>query len=136
MHELPTGDQESEADRFASELLMPSNSIRDELTKLDLPKLVRLKPRWGVSMAALIRKARDVSAISDHEYKQLNIALSTAGYRTNEPVPLHEELPSLVDDAVRQRLDGGELVAELASKALMTPDEFNAIYLERVTDDH
>lgn len=136
MHELPTGDQESEADRFASELLMPSNSIRNELTKLDLPKLVTLKPRWGVSMAALIRKSRDVGAISDHDYKQLNIALSTAGYRTNEPVPLHDESPSLVDHAVRQRLDTGELNGELADKALMTPAEFNAIYLERVTDDH
>ena len=69
------------------------NTIRDELTQLDLPKLVMLKPRWGVSMAALIRKARDVGSISDYDYKQLNIALSTAGYRTNEPVPLHEEFP-------------------------------------------
>ncbi len=134
MHQLPTGDQESEADRFASELLMPSNAIRDELTQLDLPKLVMLKPRWGVSMAALIRKARDVGSISDHDYKQLNIALSTAGYRTNEPVPLHEELPKLVDHAIRQRLDNGEDCAELAAKALMTPDEFNALYLDRESD--
>lgn len=135
MHELPTGDQESESDRFASELLMPSNSIRSELTKLDLPKLVTLKPRWGVSMAALIRKARDVNAITDHDYKQLNIALSTAGYRTNEPVPLHEEQPDLVDQTVHRRLDGGELIQELADKALMTTDEFTSIYLKG-THDH
>jgi Zn-dependent peptidase ImmA (M78 family)/transcriptional regulator with XRE-family HTH domain len=130
MHQLPTDDQESEADRFASELLMPSNAIRDELTELDLPRLVMLKPRWGVSMAALIRKARDVGSISDYDYKQLNIALSTAGYRTNEPVPLHEEFPQLVDRAIRKRLDDGEHFTELAAKALMTPGEFNAIYLE------
>lgn len=136
MHQLPTEDQESEADRFASELLMPSNSIRDELTGLDLPKLVALKPRWGVSMAALIRKARDVGSITDHDYKQLNIALSTAGYRTNEPVPLDDELPRLVDNAVRHRLADGEHLAGLAAKALMTTDEFKAIYLERATDDH
>ena len=86
--------------------------------------------------AALIRKARDVGSISDYDYKQLNIALSTAGYRTNEPVPLHEEFPQLVDHAVRQRLDDGEHFTELAANALMTPGEFNAIYLERVTDDH
>lgn len=135
MHELPTGDQEAEADRFASELLMPSNSIRAELDDLDLAKLVALKPRWRVSMAALIRKARDLNAISDHDYKQLNIALSTAGYRTNEPVPLHAELPRLVDQAVRRHLDAGEDIADLAAKALMTTDEFNRIYLE-VTDDH
>lgn len=137
MHQLPTDDQESEADRFASELLMPSNTIRDELTKLDLPKMVMLKPRWGVSMAALIRKARDVGSISDYDYKRLNIALSTAGYRTNEPVPLHEEFPHLVDLAVRQRLDDGENITDLAAKALMTPNEFDAIYIGRgVTDDY
>lgn len=135
MHELPTEDQESEADRFASELLMPSNSIRSELAGLDLAKLVTLKPRWGVSMAALIRKGRDLNTITDHEYKQLNIALSTAGYRTNEPVQLHAELPGLVDDAIRRRLAAGEDVADLAAQALMNIDEFNQIYLE-VTNDH
>ena len=135
MHELPSSDQESEADRFASELLMPSNSIRSELNDLDLPKLVTLKRRWGASMAALIRKARDVNAITDHDYKQLNIALSTAGYRTNEPVPLHEELPSLVGQAVHRRLDHGELVQQLADKALMTVEEFTSIYLKADHDD-
>jgi len=129
LHELPTPDQESEADRFASELLMPSNTIRPELQGLDLPRLVELKRRWGVSMAALIRKARDVNAISDHDYKRLNIALSTAGYRTNEPVPLHEEQPTLVDQAVHRRLDRGELVQQLADRALMTVDEFSTTYL-------
>lgn len=128
MHELPRSDQEAEADRFASELLMPSNSIRSELTRLDLPKLVHLKPRWGTSMAAIIRKARDVDAISDHDYKQLNIALSTAGYRTNEPIPLHEELPSLVTRAVDQHLREGELIEQLADRALMTVNEFTNVY--------
>ena len=80
-------------------------------------------------MAALIRKARDVGSISDYDYKQLNIALSTAGYRTNEPVPLHEEFPTLVDHAIRQRLDDGD-TSRTAAKALMTPGEFTAIYLE------
>ena len=130
MHTLPTTDQEKEADRFASELLMPSNSIRSELAGLDLPKLVTLKPKWGVSMAALVRKARDVGAITEHDYKQLNIALSTAGYRTSEPVSLHEEFPRLVDQTVRRRLKHGELVQQLADQALMTVDEFSAIYLK------
>jgi Zn-dependent peptidase ImmA (M78 family)/DNA-binding Xre family transcriptional regulator len=134
MHALPAADQESEADRFASELLMPSNAIRDELADLDLAKLVSLKPRWGVSMAALIRKARDVAAINDHEYKQLNIALSTAGYRTNEPVSLHDEIPSLVDREVRRRHQDGADDDELAALALMTLQEFQNLY-RKATDD-
>lgn len=134
MHKLPTKDQESEADRFASELLMPSNAIRAELDGLDLPKLVQLKPKWGVSMAALLRKGRDVGAVNEHEYKQLNIALSTAGYRKNEPVHLHEEFPTLVDQTVRRRLDDGELVQQLADQALMTVDEFTATYLKAASD--
>jgi Zn-dependent peptidase ImmA (M78 family)/transcriptional regulator with XRE-family HTH domain len=134
MHRLPTAAQESEADRFASELLMPANSIRAELAGLDLPKLVRLKPKWGVSMAALVRKGRDVGAITEHEYKQLNIALSTAGYRKSEPVPLREELPHLVDQTVRRRIGRGEGVQQLADQTLMTVDEFSAIYLEAPSD--
>ncbi len=134
MHRLPTADQESEADRFASELLMPANSIRPDLAGLDLPKLVRLKPKWGVSMAALVRKGRDVGAITEHEYKQLNIALSTAGYRKSEPVPLREEFPHLVDQTVRRRIGRGERVQQLADQTLMTVDEFSAIYLEAPSD--
>ena len=75
MHPEPRTDQEREADQFASELLLPAAGVRDDLVNLDLGKLARLKRKWGASMAALIRKARDVGTITENEYKKFNIEL-------------------------------------------------------------
>jgi Zn-dependent peptidase ImmA (M78 family) len=60
---------------FASELLMPAKEIRGELGNLDMPALARLKARWGASMGTLIRRARDLGAVSDYRYREPNIEL-------------------------------------------------------------
>lgn len=135
MHDVPRAGQEEEADRFASELLMPSGSIRGELQRVDLAALVELKAKWGVSMSSLIRKARDVGAITDYDYKRLNIALSTAGYRTREPVELPVESPTLMAATIANRQLHGESAEQLAKKALMTAHELTTTYLEG-SDEH
>lgn len=128
MHPAPVQDQEAEADRFASELLMPASEIRTELHNLSLARLVALKRRWRVSMAALVRRARDVGTISDHEYKTLNIEFSTAGYRTREPVDIADETPTLITEIIQRRLSAGETVAELARTAHQYEAEFQTLY--------
>jgi Zn-dependent peptidase ImmA (M78 family)/transcriptional regulator with XRE-family HTH domain len=131
MHTEPTPDQEPEADRFASELLMPANDIRSELADPTMGRLVQLKKRWRVSIAALIRRARDVGAINDYRYKQLNIELSAAGYRTREPASFPPERPAHLSAilATLAQADGG--VSSLAAKAHMIESEFVSLYLER-----
>ena len=129
MHDQPSDDQEREADRFASELLMPEKVIRAELTGVDIAKLARLKQRWGVSMAALLRRARDLAAISEADYKRLNIEMSKAGYRTSEPGFVAAERPHQVTDAVRSHLDRGESIAQISKRVHMLPEEFNDLYV-------
>jgi len=107
MHTEPLDGQEEQADQFASELLMPARVIRSELANLDMPALARLKVRWGVSMAALIRRARDLGAISDYRYKELNIELSKAGWRSREPVEVPPERPSLLREVVSRLREKG-----------------------------
>ena len=52
MHDAPglTAVQERQADEFASEFLLPASAIRAELKhgRMDLPRLLGLKHRWGV----------------------------------------------------------------------------------------
>ena len=115
MHSEPVEHQEQQAHMFASELLMPASVIRSELQNLNMPSLARLKARWGVSMAALIRRARDLGAISDYRYKELNIEMSKSGWRTREPVDIPAERPSLVSGAIAQLRGKGlddEAIAE------------------------
>lgn len=129
MHQVPTEDQEGEADRFASELLMPAASIRDQLNDLTIPKLAQLKSVWAVSMAALLRRARDLGTITDAQYRALNIEMSRSGYRTSEPVEVPRETPALVQRIIGQRMDAGETLAGLAASARMSENEFRALYL-------
>lgn len=83
--EFVAGDVEQEADQFAAEFLMPGETIRTSLTKPTLGRLLDLKQEWGVSMAALIQRARSLGTISDTERTRLFKMLSAKGYRINEP---------------------------------------------------
>ena len=79
--------ERNKADEFASEFLMPADSIRTELKegRLDLPRLLDLKHKWGVSMAALLRRASTLGVVTDWQYRNLMVEMSALGYRTKEP---------------------------------------------------
>ena len=128
MHQVPTEEQESEADRFASEFLMPAAAIRPQLEALTIPKLAKLKATWGVSMAALLRRGRDLGLVNDAQYRQLNVELSRAGYRTNEPVEVPRENPILLPRVIQERLASGETISDIAQSAWMTEREFIELY--------
>ena len=129
MHKLPSDRQEAEADQFASEFLMPAADIRHDLDNVSLARLADLKLKWRVSMAALLRRAHDLGTISDFRYKQVNIELSTAGYRKQEPVSFAQETPRAVAGAISARVASGESIESIASQALMTPEELHHVYL-------
>jgi Zn-dependent peptidase ImmA (M78 family)/DNA-binding XRE family transcriptional regulator len=77
---------ENEADIFASEFLMPKGGIyNDLLPPLTLTKIARLKPKWGVSMQALIVRAKSLDLISQRQYRYLFQQLTARGWRDAEP---------------------------------------------------
>ena len=100
MHRVPTENMEEEADRFAAEFLMPSQDIGPDLRSLTLPNLARLKSYWKVSMAAIIKRARDLEKISQRQYRTLNEQMSKQGFKTNEPYPIPVERPSVLDEII------------------------------------
>lgn len=101
MHHLPTdGDPEEEADRFASEFLMPADEIADDLSRLTIERAAAMKPYWKASIAAIVRRAYSLEKITERQYRHLNMQLSKYGYRTSEPVPLPRERPQLFEAIV------------------------------------
>lgn len=59
---------EAEANQFASEFLMPEDAMRREITTpVTLTSLGELKPTWGVSIHALILRARDLGVITERQ---------------------------------------------------------------------
>ena len=65
-HTPGTRTVEAQAHRFAGALLAPADAILPELPRdLDWSRYFDLKRRWGMSMAALVRRAKDLGVITD-----------------------------------------------------------------------
>jgi Zn-dependent peptidase ImmA (M78 family) len=95
MHRIVGPEAEGEANRFAAELLMPAADIRHQLQDVTLPKLASLKPYWKVSMAALAKRAYELGAITQRQYRRLMIRLTQLGYRLHEPIDVAPEQPAI-----------------------------------------
>jgi Zn-dependent peptidase ImmA (M78 family)/DNA-binding XRE family transcriptional regulator len=97
----PLATLEADADRFASELLLPGAAMREVITPpVTLTSLAPLKRLWGVSIQALIRRARDLDIISERQYRYLFEQVAARGWRTREPEAL--DIPVEKPRAVRK----------------------------------
>ena len=89
-------DLEREADLFAAEFLMPAEALRAALSQpLTLELAMQLKMHWKVSIQMIVRRARDIGAVSEWRYRQLFQQISGKGWRTHEPVAIPVEHPRL-----------------------------------------
>jgi Zn-dependent peptidase ImmA (M78 family) len=87
-----TGDRltESQANRFASALLMPRTTFASECrsairgTRLNWPALSALKLRWGVSKAAAIFRARQLGVFSEEQARTGFMGLNRHGEAVQE----------------------------------------------------
>jgi Zn-dependent peptidase ImmA (M78 family)/DNA-binding XRE family transcriptional regulator len=97
LHAIPQGTPhalERQADAFAEAFLLPEAAMRQALEPpITLTTLADLKARWGVSLQALIRRARTLGIISDSHYRALSAQVGARGWRTREPVAVPVERP-------------------------------------------
>ncbi|MDT8068443.1 MAG: XRE family transcriptional regulator [Terriglobia bacterium] len=132
MHYIPNSNMEKEADQFAAEFLMPADEIRPDLTEVSLAKLATLKPYWKVSMNALLKRAGDLDLITPRKRQFLWTQMGKSGYRTNEPISLPPEEPSLLDEMIATySKDLGYNIAELSSIVHEAEDKVRDVYLPK-----
>lgn len=123
---------EDQAHRFAAELLMPAEQIRDLLPSSmganAWRTLARLKEQWGVSIQALLYRARWLGQLSDVSYRNAMTTISTRGWRRNEPglVSVIEQ-PSLLSRAVELLTQEGIDEAQLIEQCRVPPDLFRTV---------
>ncbi|MET9019219.1 XRE family transcriptional regulator [Actinopolymorpha sp. NPDC004070] len=112
---------EDQAHRFAAELLMPANQIRELLPATmgghAWQTLARLKEQWGVSIQALLFRARWLGCLGDVSYRNAMSTISARGWRRNEPglVSVIEQpslLPRAVELLAQEGVDETQLVAQ------------------------
>lgn len=118
---------EMQAHRFAAEFLMPREVVEEQLPRRLLwPRLLALKEHWGVSLQALLYRARELGIYSDTTYRNAMKRISKEGWRRQEPGarPNIEE-PSLLPKALRLLEDAGVPALQLAAEARVPMNLFS-----------
>ncbi len=121
----PERHLESQAHAFASSFIFPRVAALRELpNQLDSEGwsvLAQLKRRWGLSMAALIRRARDLGILSEPDYRNAMKLMSARGWRTREPGDRElgpPESPLLLERALKTiEVEDGITVTDLVKAA-------------------
>ncbi|MDH2426459.1 XRE family transcriptional regulator [Sphaerisporangium sp. TRM90804] len=123
---------EDQAHRFAAELLMPVDQIHDLLPATMggnvWRTLARLKEQWGVSIQALLYRARLLGRLSDVSYRNAMMTISARGWRRDEPGLVSAiEQPSLLARAVELLTQEGVEETQLIQQCRVPPDLFRTV---------
>jgi Zn-dependent peptidase ImmA (M78 family)/DNA-binding XRE family transcriptional regulator len=74
---------------FAGAFLIPKKSFIEEFTKqrnhISLEELKHIKSYYGMSIQAIMARAKNLNIINENVYKNFSIHFSMLGYRKNEP---------------------------------------------------
>lgn len=105
---------ERQANMFASAFLLPKESfgkmVRPYATNIEFYR--SLKKKWGVSMQAMMYRARQLEIISMNQFQYMMRQVSQKGWRIHEPGDIPGTLSSTIfQGAIDVLFDGGYLNA-------------------------
>lgn len=135
LHRTPPSDGadiEEQADRFASEFLMPKKDIITSLRNVSIQRFSALKLYWKTSIASLIKKASDLGTITERQTRYFWMQMGKLGYRTIEPPELCPpiEKPWLLDSIIETYQNDLKYSAKDMSEILsLNIFEFKNVYL-------
>lgn len=100
---------EKQADRFASALLLPQETFSREILGTSLNHFLFLKEKWGVSIAAMAYRCRDLETINSNQFSYIFRQLNIQKIRKNEPLDDRFQVrePSILSGSIMMLLDRG-----------------------------
>jgi Zn-dependent peptidase ImmA (M78 family)/transcriptional regulator with XRE-family HTH domain len=84
---------EKQANLFASAFLMPAETFTKDVLDTSILGFKRLKPKWGVSIQAMIYRARTLELITEETFERHFRNMSARGWRKAKAEPLDETIP-------------------------------------------
>ena len=124
-------EAEGQAHWFAGAFLLPRAGFVREFPRshrIDWDTFLRLKGRWRVSLAALVRRGYDLGLIDALWYRQAYKYMSVHGWLKHEPEEFEPEPPELIEIAFRElRQTFGITPAEVAKSLCWNRDTFVTI---------
>jgi len=124
-------DLESRVFEFASYLLMPTRSLEEAFEIRSMVRLVQYKERFGISLAAMVYRAKRERLIPESMAQRLWREFSRLGWRRDEPgrVPTDDpvRMETLVDSVLRQKQ---ATLTELSRVSGLTTEDIHARILD------
>jgi Zn-dependent peptidase ImmA (M78 family)/transcriptional regulator with XRE-family HTH domain len=120
---------ERQANIFASEFLAPASAIADLLpSRVDWKRLMELKATWGISMQALLFKARSLRVMPEHTYRRAVTELNQRGWRTKEPGDDGQtEEPIMLRRAIGMLGQQGRTMSDLSDESRLSIETIEMI---------
>ena len=100
---------EEQAHRFAGAFLLPAAPFADDFFAASLDTLQEMKPRWKVSIGAMMMRAKQLDLMPEQTSRRMWINYSRRGWRRSEPLDdvMPPETPRLLYKAVDLFLGDG-----------------------------
>lgn len=94
---------EQQANRFASSFLMPKMSFSNSFPAQTMNWALLKKEFWGTSLAAIIRRMKDLEMIDETKYRNMSIEISRRHWKKKEPLDdkTLPEMPYYMESAYR-----------------------------------
>jgi Zn-dependent peptidase ImmA (M78 family)/transcriptional regulator with XRE-family HTH domain len=126
--------QERQANAFAAAILMPAGEVMEDLPSRpprggDWDRLMEAQRRWGVSIAALLYRAKELGALSDAAFRRAMTRYNELRLSTHDGTALGPpEAPRLLPEAVQALMSHNRWTYEnLAAELRFTLRQLNAV---------
>lgn len=102
---------ESQADRFGGAFLMPARMFTHDFSLPTLGALKNLKPKWRVSIAAMIKRAEQLELISPEQATRLWVNRSRLKWTKREPYDdqIEPEYPVILARSIQLLVESGTI---------------------------
>ncbi len=120
--DLSEKEVETLCNQFAAAMLLPKASIQAILgeyrTRLSVTELGLIKKQYGISMQAIVMRARDCGIINDHYARQFFMMIAGQGWKKDEPFDYTGEEKSARFDQLLLRALAEEQISMSKAAAL------------------
>lgn len=96
---------ENEANKFGGAFLLPGDTFSMDVLDSTLDGFLKLKPKWGVSVQAMVVRAFQLGIIRKEQYQELFRQMGVRGWRKAKGEPFDEMVPPVTSSLGRKSLE-------------------------------
>lgn len=126
--DITVHQKETLCHQFAGAMLLPDTAIRKELgekrNQLSIPELGNIKLKYGISLQAIVMRAKACNIINEHYTKQFFFMMKQMNWTIDEPIQYKgaeqnsNRLNQLINRALAESLISVSKAAELSNQSI------------------